>query len=40
VQGNEIVAKVLAINAIGESHESELSSTRLTRGALVQTKPA
>lgn len=38
-QGDEIVARVYAINAIGESDVSELSSTHSTTGALVQQRP-
>ena len=34
-KGAEIVARVIAINSIGESDPSELSSTHLTPGAVV-----
>ena len=38
-QGVEIEARVIAINVIGDSPNSELSTTHTLTGALVQTKP-
>ena len=40
VQGEEVVVRVLAINNIGNSPLSELSSTHTLTGAVIQTKPA
>ena len=38
-QGDAVIARVIAINQIGESDASELSNTHQLAGALVQTAP-
>lgn len=39
-QGDEVIARVIAINQIGDSDASELSNTHQLAGALVQTAPS